>query len=80
MATARTCAPATYPREPLEEDQNVKTCPCGIDTVTLTGSTVAVRVCLRCDTSAQGNGVRVGPPNLPGTNNGWFNAPFGDRK
>jgi tRNA(Ile2) C34 agmatinyltransferase TiaS len=39
-----------------------------------------VFVCRRCDTTAQGNGMRVGPPTLPGTRDGWFNAPFGDTK
>ena len=35
--------------------------------------------CRRCDTVAQNNGMRVGPPNLPGSRNGWFTAPFGDK-
>lgn len=37
-------------------------------------------MCRRCDTSAQHHGLRVGPPNAPTTNHGWFNATFGDRK
>lgn len=37
-------------------------------------------VCRRCDTSGQGGGRRVGPPNAPGTRDGWFDAPFGDKR
>ena len=53
---------------------------CGFDRWALNGPDYTVLVCRRCDTSAQNNGMRVGPPNSPGTNNGWFLAPFGDRK
>lgn len=39
-----------------------------------------ITICLRCDTSAQAGMQRVGPPNTPGTHNGWFTASFGDPK
>lgn len=38
-----------------------------------------VKICRRCDTSIHNNGMRVGPPNTPSTDNGWFNPGFGDR-
>lgn len=49
---------------------------CGLGMVALAAG---VFICRRCDTTAQGN-QRVGPPNLPGTRDGWFIAPFGDTK
>lgn len=36
-------------------------------------------ICPRCDTVAEGNGIRVGPPHAPGTLFGRFKASFGDR-
>lgn len=53
---------------------------CGFDKWVLDGTTFAVLICRRCDTSAQPGGMRVGPPKSPGTRDGWFTAPFGDRK
>lgn len=53
---------------------------CGLAKWLLPGTKFNATVCPRCDTVAQGNGMRVGPPNSPGTRDGWFNAPFGDLK
>jgi hypothetical protein len=50
---------------------------CGFE---LTQLAPRITICRRCDTSAQNNGMRVGPPNTPGTHNGWFTATFGDHK
>lgn len=50
---------------------------CGLDMKTLPGG---ILTCPRCDTTAQAGGQRVGPPNSPGTRDGWFLAPFGDTK
>lgn len=36
-------------------------------------------ICPRCDTVAEGHGIRIGPPNAPGTLFGRFKASFGDR-
>lgn len=36
--------------------------------------------CRRCDTVAQHDNHRAGPPKLPNTIDGWFRAPFGDIK
>jgi len=55
----------------------MKKCSCGLNTWPLNKT---ITMCPRCDTSAQHSGTRVGPPNAPGTRNGWFNATFGDRK
>lgn len=53
--------------------------PCNACTMELLPLAPGYLCCPRCDTSAQSNGMRVGPPNMPGTRNGWFNAPFGDK-
>lgn len=54
---------------------------CGMNMWLLAGPTHGVlHVCPRCDTSAQKDTMRVGPPNAPGTSNGWFTAMFGDSK
>ena len=53
---------------------------CGLCGMPRTSLVPGVTICPRCDTSAQSNGQRVGPPNLPGTRNGWFPASFGDHK
>lgn len=53
---------------------------CGLNMWTLTGPLGDVTICPRCDTSAQTGNMRVGPPNSPTTSNGWFLAPFGDKK
>lgn len=50
---------------------------CGMDKQELADG---VNICLRCDTSQQTGSMRVGPPNTPGTNNGWFTASFGETK
>lgn len=50
-------------------------CSCGFDMQPLTPGII---ICRRCDTTPL-NGMRVGPPNNPGTTNGWFPASFGDR-
>lgn len=57
--------------------QTTMTCSCGLDMIPLNK---AIGMCRRCDTTAQGNSMRVGPPNTPGTRDGWFTNPFGDRK
>jgi len=52
---------------------------CGFSKTPLTQG---ITICRRCDTSAdlsKPGGMRAGPPNMPGTRNGWFNAPFGDK-
>jgi hypothetical protein len=53
---------------------------CRFELWMLDGPRFGVHVCRRCDTVDQGHGQRVGPPNSPGTTNGWFAAPFGDTK
>jgi hypothetical protein len=55
-------------------------CSCGFEMWMLDGKTFGIHICRRCDTSQQAGGMRVGPPNSPGTKNGWFAAPFGDHK
>ncbi len=55
----------------------MKKCSCGFEKWPLAKD---FSMCRRCDTSAQNNGMRVGPPNAPTTRNGWFNPMFGDRK
>jgi hypothetical protein len=37
-------------------------------------------MCPRCDTVAQNNGMRAGPPNHPGTRDGWFRDTTGGTK
>ena len=49
---------------------------CGMDLIAIA---VKYKMCPRCDTVAQGGGMRVGPPNNPNTNNGWFSASFSDK-
>lgn len=57
----------------------VSTCKwCSFETWRLSGPEFVVLMCRRCDTVAQGGGKRVGPPNTPGSEGGWFSAPFGD--
>ncbi len=52
---------------------------CGFEMWTL-GEDAAfmVHVCRRCDSAAVGAGLRWGPPRLPDTTDGRFQAPFGD--
>jgi hypothetical protein len=55
-------------------------CTCGFEMWDVGVNGVVFHICRRCDTVAQGGGRRVGPPNSPNTQDGWFSAPFGDNK
>lgn len=76
MATAWISLSATYPRDQKEETVKPTCNACAMDLVAIAPG---VLICPRCDTVAQGNGMRSGPPKLAGTRDGWFNAPFGDK-
>ena len=49
---------------------------CGFAVIILPGG---ILICRRCDTTAVSAGMRAGPPNMPDTQDGRFNAPFRDK-
>lgn len=58
---------------------NPKLCSCKFELWTIHALQGDVTVCRRCDTVAQGSTMRVGPPRLPNSRDGWFTASFGDK-
>ncbi len=56
---------------------------CRTDLLIINPLTHNVSICPQCDTigmgTSMGIGMRVGPPNTPGSRNGWITSPTGDQ-